>query len=300
MRYTINDLIYGGKYTDQFWNKSYNPNADIENGLANCTTFVIGACLVEGDPYPVSYIAPASRWDEVLINDWYSVPFDANKVKSGDIIEWKDKCHVAKVSDVRDGVIYVNASYYTGEHGVAYYHGSYDTRSFKTLKEMSAWMVANYPERFYHNWSLEKESRMVGGSPDKILVRPQTVKTVEIDPTKNQVETTDNTLRIRNEPSLSGTIVGHVSLGYYNVLSIKEALPEDKEKDDIKCWYEIAKDRWIANITTIYHEASGEDVLKELEKYFNALKRSIDTLSNENANLKADMKKVNEITRRWV
>ena len=124
MRYTINDLIYGGKYTDQFWNKSYNPNADIENGLANCTTFGSGACLVEGDPYPVSSIAPASRWDEVLINDWYSVPFDASKVKSGDIIEWKDKCHVAKVSDVRDGVIYVNASYYNGEHGEAYYHGT--------------------------------------------------------------------------------------------------------------------------------------------------------------------------------
>ena|GEM_PF-2915839 len=301
MNYEIKDLVYGGRFHDQFWNKDYNPNADIENGLANCTTFVIGSCLVENDPYPVSHISSASNWHNNLINDWTYIPFDPNLIKVGDIIQWVSKCHVAKVSHIRDGKIYINGSFYAGDHGVAYYQGGYDTRSFTSLKQLSDFMSEKYPERFYHNWSLEKEINMVGGQPDHILVRPNTINPVDEDPTKNQVQCLDNTLRIRTGPSLNDKIVGHVSIGYYNVLNIKEASEEDKNKEpELKCWYEISKDRWIANITTKYHEATGEDVLKELEKYFNAMRSQIKAVTQENKDMKEDMMKIKNITERWL
>ena len=115
-----------------------------------------------------------------------------------------------------------------------------------------------------------------------------------------QIEATDPQLRIRTKPNLEGDIIGHTKLGYYNVLSETEALLEDKTKViGLKSWYEIAKDRYCANITTNYLAASGEDVIKELEKYFDGLKTTISSLTNENDQLKADMKTIREVTERW-
>ena len=133
MKYSINDLSYNGKYREQCWDKRLNPNADIENGLANCTTAVYAFCLIEGDPIPVSKIVSANRWHEVLINDWTYIPYDPNEVEVGDIIEWVQGCHVAKVGDIVDGKPYINGSYYTGEHGVSVYNKKYDTRPWKNL-----------------------------------------------------------------------------------------------------------------------------------------------------------------------
>ena len=299
MRYSLSDLSFGGKYHQQFWEKKFNPNADIENGLANCTTATIGFCLVENDPYPVSRITSANQWHEVLINDWTYIDYSPENIHIGDIIEWVDGCHVCKVADIQDGKIYINGSYYTGEHGVAVYNGSYDTRPFQTLQELSNFMVNNYPERMYHYWTLEKEISMVGHQPRYILVRPKTLSPVEEDSSVNQIECTDNTLRIRLEPSLNGEIVGHVSIGFYNVENVKSASSEDMEREPgLKCWYEIAKDRWCANVTTIYHEAM-DDPIKELQKYFDGLKRTITQLSKENTDLKADMKIIREVAEKW-
>lgn len=96
---------------------------------------------------------------------------------------------------------------------------------------------------------------------------------VERNTNVTQIQTTDDQLRIRTEPSLAAEIVGHVQLGYYNVLSQTEA--------DGYTWYEIAKDRWCANITTQYLPPSEDDFIKKIEEYFNAMKREINSITKE-------------------
>ena len=99
--------------------------------------------------------------------------------------------------------------------------------------------------------------------------------------------------------NLDSKIVGHVKIGFYNVLSIVEATEEDKMREpQLKCWYEIAKGKYIANVTTIYHEAM-DDPIKQIERYFDGLKKTIVALGNENKEMKADMEKINEIVKRW-
>lgn len=290
MKYTINDLSYGGRYHNQCWNPQFNREANIQNALANCTTAVIGFCLVEKNPLPVSVISDASNWHNYLTNGWRCIDFDERKVKVGDIIQWVDKCHVCKVADIVDGTIYINGSFYTGEHGVAYYNGKYDTRNrFKSLPELSDFMVSQYPTRFYHYWTLDKESQMVGGKPEHILVRPETVSPVERNTNVNQIQTTDDTLRIRTAPNLSAEIVGHVEKGYYNVLQEHEA--------DGFTWYEIASGRWCANVSTIYLPKQN-DIIAEIERYFNAMKTEINSLTDENEKLKKKLSDIKAICER--
>lgn len=286
MRYNINDLAYGGRYHNQCWNPQFNKEATIPNALANCTAAVIGFCLVEKNPLPVSVISDASNWHNYLTNGWRCIDFDEKKVKVGDVIQWVDKCHVCKVADIKDGTIYINGSFYTGEHGVAYYNGKYDTRSrFKSLQELSDFMTENYPTRFYHNWTLDKESQMVGGKPEHILVCPETVSPVERNTNVDQIQTTDDTLRIRTAPSLNVDIVGHVEKGYYNVLQTTEA--------DGYTWYEIAKDRWCADVSVVYLPKQ-KDIIAEIERYFNAMKEEIDSLKAENEKYRKKLQNIHE------
>lgn len=119
----------------------------------------------------------------------------------------------------------------------------------------------------------------------------ETVETVDRNPNVNQIQTTDDSLRIRSLPSLSGEIVGHVQIGYYNVLSQRDA--------DGYTWYEIAKDRWCANITVNYLPIADEDIIKELERYFNAMKQQITVLKDENTDLKKSFKEVYTISKKW-
>lgn len=288
MKYNINDLSFGGRYHDECWNPNFNKEATIPNALANCTAGVIAFCLIERDPLPVSVISDASSWHNYLTNGWRCIDFDEKKVKVGDIIQWTDKCHVCKVADIKDGVIYINGSFYTGEHGVAYYNGKYDTRNrFTSLQELSDFMVNEYPTRFYHYWTLDKESQMVGGKPEHILVRPDNVSPVERNTNVNQIQTTDEGLRIRTEPSLNGEIVGHVQIGYYNVLQTKEA--------DGYTWYEIGTNRWCADVSTIYLPKQ-DDIIAELQRYFDAMKNEVNKLTEENKSLKNKLKEIHRIS----
>lgn len=288
MKYTINDLSYGGKYHNEAWNPQFNKEATIPNALANCTAGVIAFCLIERDPLPVSVISDASNWHNYLTNGWRCIDFDEKKVKVGDIIQWVDKCHVCKVADIVDGTIYINGSFYTGEHGVAYYQGKYDTRTrFKSLQELSDFMTSEYPTRFYHYWTLDKESQMVGGMPEHILVCPVSVSPVERNTNVNQIQTTDEGLRIRTEPSLNGEIVGHVQIGYYNVLQTKEA--------DGYTWYEIAKDRWCADISVVYL-AKQDDIIAQIQRYFDAMKNEVNKLTEENKSLKEKLKEIHKLS----
>ena len=113
---------------------------------------------------------------------------------------------------------------------------------------------------------------------------------IERNESVDQIQTSDETLRIRNKPSLDGEIVGHVQIGYYNVLSTKEA--------DGYTWYEISKDRWCADITTTFLPAE-DDFVKEFEQFLNSTKAKISSLENENQELKNDMKDIQKITGRW-
>lgn len=115
---------------------------------------------------------------------------------------------------------------------------------------------------------------------------------VERNTNVDQIECTDNTLRIRTEPSLNGQIVGHVQLGFYNVLDVKEA-------DGYK-WYEISKDRWCANITTNFLPKDSDDFVKEFERFLNQTKAKINALESENKEIRDDMKKISNITERWL
>lgn len=299
MEYTIKDLVYGGKYHFAFWDPKYNSNATITNGLGNCTTAVIGFCLAEGDPIPVSHIVNASNWDAYLTNGYTKIPFDQTKIKVGDIIQWKANCHVAKVASIKDGTVYVNASFYTGEHGVSVWNGEYDTRtSFNSLQELSDFMSNNYPDRFYHCWPLDRESSAVGGDPENIFVRPTQFLPVERNENVDQVETTDTTLRIRTAPNLKAQIVGHVGLGYYNVLKTVDASKEDREAEaGLTKWYEINSGAWIGNVTTEYLPASGdEDIKKIIEEYTEKLLKAIKVVTDQNDDYKERLKKIHDLS----
>ena len=290
MKYTINDLSFGGRYHDQCWNPKYNKEANIQNALANCTTAVIAFCLIEKNPLPVSTIANASNWHNLLINGWRCIDFDKSKVKVGDIIQWVDKCHVCKVADIVDGTIYINGSFYTGEHGVAYYQGKYDTRNrFNSLQDLSNFMTSEYPTRFYHYWTLDKEAQMTGGQPEHILVCPDTITPTERNTNVDQIQTTDDTLRIRTKPSLEADVVGHVQVGYYNVIASK--------KVDGYTWYQLATDRWCADISTIYLPAE-DDILKDLERIYKTITARIDEKEKENEILRKKIEEIQKICTR--
>lgn len=115
---------------------------------------------------------------------------------------------------------------------------------------------------------------------------------VERNTNVTQIQTTDDQLRIRTAPSLSAEIVGHVQLGFYNVLNESEA-------DGYK-WYEIAKDRWCANITTNYLPADENDFVRQLEKFLNDTKAKITALESQNKEMREDYMKIKNISERWL
>ena len=77
MRTTAKGLEYPNKF---YWDYMVNPNATIENGLANCTTFVYGAIKEDGHLAPVTSIVGANRWHQVLTNGWMAIPYDTQKL----------------------------------------------------------------------------------------------------------------------------------------------------------------------------------------------------------------------------
>lgn len=300
----LDKIKYGGEYHYYFWDKSFNPVATIEDCLPDCTTFVIGDCGVTGTPRPVSKVVGASEWHNYIANDWTVIPYDINKVKVGDVIEWTGKPHVARVFKIENGVPWVRASFYTGENGTSMIDGKFDTRaSFKSLEEVSLFMESKYPSRFYHENSVYDETKAVGVSPAYILSMPKTIAPVERDESVNQIRTTDDTLRIRTSPSLAGSIVGHVQIGYYNVLSIEPALESEKKAykeqrgRDLNCWYQIATDRWCGDDTAEYlPKKSDSDVTKMLED----IARVVTDLQDRNNQLSEGMRQIAEIARKFI
>ena len=112
----------------------------------------------------------------------------------------------------------------------------------------------------------------------------------------DQIKVNDNQLRIRTKPNLSGEIVGHAQLGYYNVFSITEATPEDMGKvSGLTCWYEIAKGRYCANLATDFLPKPQDDIIRQIENYFNKMKAEITNLTDENTKLKTGVNEIIDI-----
>ena len=145
---------------------------------------------------------------------------------------------------------------------IAVFDGNCGHVQFMETNTMYSEYASGNPDSF-RNGTFEKKSNLLG-----FLHYPyNAVVPVERNISVNQIQTTDTGLRIRTKPSLNGEIVGQVQLGYYNVYDQKDA--------DGYTWYKIEKDRWCANVSTIYLPAE-DDILKELERIYKSMKASID------------------------
>lgn len=273
MRRTAKGLEYPNEF---YWQLLINPNATIQNGLANCTTFVYGAIKEDGHLPPVVQIVNANKWHENLTNGWLSKPYDYNIVECGDVIEWASKCHVAVVSDEQKNI---SGSYYTGMHGKAYYNGKFDSREFSNLEDMSHWMIANYPKRFFHYWSIEEENEWVGGKPDYILKHP--LYSHEQDATRDQIEVLTFKQNVRNS---ANEVLCYAEKGYFNVLNTKE--------NNGYLWYEVEDNKWIAQVDgrVIFREGQNSDTAE--------LKKQIKELKSQNKILEDKLKDIKDICNR--
>ena len=274
-KYQLKDFAYGAKYHDFCWNPVYNKNASIQNCLANCTTLAIAFAYIHGLPLPVSSIVSAANFDKVLINGWEAKPLGSVKPKVGDIIQWKAHCHVATVIAIDKGIPILGCSWYTGEHGKSTIDGHYDTREqFTSMQEVSDFMIANYPFRFYHECPISDEASMNGGMPENILIAPQRIEPVEEDKTRNQIYVHTDTQNIRDNMN---NIIGVARHGFYNVIG--QVFNNGYE------WMEIEPNAYIALIQ------GRVDYISAQTDY--------DLLMAENVELKADMKRIMEIVQRW-
>lgn len=178
-------------------------------------------------------------------------------------------------------------SYTPFANDIVVYDGEYGHVQFMETDTMYSQYSSGDPNSF-KNGTFERKSNLIGflHYPNEVL------NPVARNTDVNQIQTTDASLRIRTKPSLSGEIMGYVQIGYYDVLDSKDS--------DGYTWYKLAKDRWCANVSTIYLPSDDTDIIAEIEKYFDSMKSKIKLLSDENTDLKTDMKNIENISRRWI
>lgn len=267
MRTSAEGLEYPNGF---YWNINKNPYASVINGLADCTAFSFGAIIEDGHRPVVSRVCNANNFHKYLINGWSYIPFDESRLEIGDIVEWSAKCHVAVVSDKQKNI---SGSFYTGMHGRAYWNGKFDTRSFVSLKEMSDWMVTNYPARFFHHWSIEEESRWCGGSPEYILKHP--LYSVAENPQVDQIQVLTDDMNVRNNDN---TILKRAESGFFNVLGWKDA--------NGYRWYEVEPNKYIAGYEgRVIYIPKQEDIAIRLQ-----------VLEEENAELRRKLDEINKLS----
>lgn len=173
---------------------------------------------------------------------------------------------------------------YTPKAGdIAVFDGEYGHIQFLETDSMFSEYSNGDPNSF-RNGKFEKKANLLG-----FLHFPyEAVPTVERNPKVNQVETTDDSLRIRTAPSLDAEVVGYVELGFYNVLATKKA--------DNYTWYKIAADRWIADVTVKYlPKDDDEDIYREIERCFEQLKSNVKEITEEKEVLEEKLYRIGEI-----
>lgn len=190
------------------------------------------------------------------------------------------------LKNYRDPVEVKGIDYTPVAGDIAVFDGNYGHVQFMETDTMYSEYSNGDPNSF-RNGKFEKKSNLLG-----FLHYPYTtIEPVKRNPSVNQIQTTDNSLRIRTLPSLSGEIVGHVQIGFYNVLSQKE--------NDGYIWYEIAKDRWCASVTVNYLPSDKDDIIEQIERYFNDMKQQVNGLKEQNSKMKKSFKEVYEISKEW-
>lgn len=169
---------------------------------------------------------------------------------------------------------------------IVVYDGEYGHVQFMETDTMYSEYSSGDPHSF-RNGKFARKDNLLG-----FLHYPyNAVEPVERNENVDQIECTDDTLRIRTEPSLNGEIVGHVQIGYYNVLNETEA--------DNYTWYEIGKDRWCADITTKYLPKGDSDFVEEIRKWADNMVTTIKMKDEKIADMTKDMKTISDISRKW-
>lgn len=170
---------------------------------------------------------------------------------------------------------------------VAVFDGNYGHVQFFETDVMVSEYLNGDPNSFSCK-KFERKSNLLG-----FLHYPyQPVEPTERNENVTQIQTTDESLRIRLKPSLDAEIVGHVQLGYYDVLNEKEA--------DGFTWYKIAKDRWCANVSTIYLPKAESDFVEEIRRWSEAMINKSKADEEKIKSASADFEHINEIVKRWI
>lgn len=240
---------------------------------------------------PLEYGESPWRWDVASVYQctWFVYYEVIKQLGSVPCVWWDRKTQTGSypnakdwLENYRDPWVVKGVDYTPVAGDVAVFDGQYGHVQFMETDTMYSEYSNGDPNSF-RNGKFVKKDNLLG-----FLHYPyESIDPVERDENVNQIQTTDATLRIRTEPSLKGEIVGHVKIGYYNVLQSKEA--------DGYTWYEIAKDRWCANITTNYLPSDSNDIIKEIEKYFDTMKQQVSNLKQDNARLEQKIEKIKEI-----
>lgn len=263
----IKDCIYNNKY---YWS-NLNPNADISNCLPNCTTLSYGAILQDGHLPPVSRIPNAESWHTVLTNGWSYIDYDFDKLELGDIVEWTHKNHVAVVSKITKDKTIISGSFYTGEDGTS----KSGRKSFKSLEQVSNFMLTNYEKRYFHCWDLDEECRWVGGLPKYILKHP--LYSVKRSTSKDQIEVLTYEQNVRDDDN---NILKKAEKGFFNVISTKEK--------NGYIWYEVEENKYIAGVegrVVFYPSEDDENLIEENKR-----------LKKENEELKIRLSEINKLS----
>ena len=239
----------------------FNNNASMGNGV------VLQHDYEDGTHRWTSYIhlksAPATKDGKLLKKGM--------QVKQGDII------------GIRGGSPYINGKAKYGVH-LHLYTSKPVTASY-TWNTVKANVVDPLPLLYR---SKEVKYDTLVGDLAKLPyiedVLPPIVDPVERDEYVNQLLEKSSKLRVRMNPSLSGTILGYLKADvYYNWYEIVEA--------DGYEWYKIADNQWVAKTSTmvIYPRKLSYDELQtavtELRTEVDKLLKGIDYLGKENNDL---------------
>lgn len=254
--------LYNNKNRNgQSWCINGKPVDSVCNVLCNCVGWACGRFNhiynlltgYSGIKYP-RFCCNAENFIEVAKNT-YGLTVGLTP-KPGAIMVWQKGTlassdgagHVAVVEKVIS-----STQVMTSESG----YGNFDFKNKTRNKGDGNW-GSNSPYKFrgfIYNPAVEYDENSTPTTTDTTNTSSAAkITTVARDTSKNQIQVTGSSLRVRDKASLSGSIVGIATKGYYNYSSTVYA--------DKYTWYKIAENQWIAysNSWAILHP--GTAVLK--------------------------------------
>ncbi|MDO4197907.1 MAG: hypothetical protein Q4D13_02805, partial [Erysipelotrichaceae bacterium] len=97
------------------------------------------------------------------------------------------------------------------------------------------------------------------------------------------------------EANIQSTIKGIANVGYYNAEKTEGGKWEDRGNEGTT-WYKV-ENYYMAGVDGVsyYPAESIDDPIREIEELFRQLTAQVDVLKDENARLKAKLKKIEEV-----